>query len=116
MRIIKRLPNQRLTNKVIYIVATAAKKLDKLDEIVSELHASRAKVFLFLTPNAQLYINLDIISRNKKKCTIINKFDWKKEILTFNAPKEDLILVCPCTFNSLNKIALGVCDNYPLSV
>jgi len=80
MRIIKRLPNQRLTNKVIYIVATAAKKLDKLDEIVSELHASRAKVFLFLTPNAQLYINLDIISRIKKKCTIINKFDWKKEI------------------------------------
>ncbi len=31
-------------------------------------------------------------------------------------PEPGLILVAPCTFNSLRKLALGLADNFPLSV
>lgn len=30
--------------------------------------------------------------------------------------KEDLILIAPCSFNTLNKIAVGIADSYPLTL
>lgn len=44
------------------------------------------------------------------------RFDFRKPEHPKKTPGADVVVVCPATFNTVNKIALGLADNYAVSV
>ena len=70
------------------------------------------RVITLLTPNATRVVaprDLSVIEGN----TLVESY-FDEAILP--RPPEGLVLVAPCSFNSLNKLAAGVADNLALSV
>lgn len=98
----------RLNNKKIYYIITGAPKAKFASKIIKEIIQERAQVFTVPTPAGLNFVDineLEKIPSNKIKA------DWGKEI---KLPKEDAILIAPCTLNTLNAIATGLANNYPL--
>jgi len=99
---------KRLTGKIIYYILTGAPKTQYAPDIIEELISEGANVYVIPTKASLNFIN---IKKLKKIKGALVKLDWEKEI---QLPKEDAVLVAPCTFNTLNKIAIGIADTYPL--
>jgi len=98
----------RLKHKKIYYITTGAPKAKFADKIIKEIIGEGAKVFTIPTPAGLDFID---IKKLKKIPGNIIKTDWDEKI---KLPKEDAILIAPCTFNTLNAIAFGLANNYPL--
>jgi 3-polyprenyl-4-hydroxybenzoate decarboxylase len=100
-----------LEGKVVYIVVTGATKAKTIGALLWGLKSRGAECILM--PSDEGYNLLDHDSVNNEWM----KYDGKvynpkaKEI-----PEEDLVVVAPCTFNTLSKIAYGIADNYPTSI
>ena len=99
-----------LKGKTIYIVATGCNKSKEVGEFVNELQEIGAKVYLFATNECIKIVGEDF---EKKVANFRreNNRDERKSI-----EKEDLIVVAPCSFNTLNKLANGIADSYPLTI
>jgi ribulose-5-phosphate 4-epimerase/fuculose-1-phosphate aldolase len=99
---------KRLENKTIYYFITGAKKAKLASIMIKEMISEGAKVFTIPTKASLKFINIANL-RNIKGNII--KTDWSNKI---NLPKEDAVLIAPCTFNTLNSIAAGLANTYPL--
>jgi len=98
----------RLANKKIYYITTGAPKAKLASRIINEIIGEGATVYTIPTPASLNFINLNELEKITNN-TI--KIGWDKKI---KLPKEDAILIAPCTLNTLNSIALGLANNYPL--
>ncbi|MBL7060591.1 MAG: bifunctional phosphopantothenoylcysteine decarboxylase/phosphopantothenate--cysteine ligase CoaBC [Actinobacteria bacterium] len=81
--------------------------------ICSKLVKLGAEVFPVMSPNAASFINpltFSSISGNK---TILDQFKNEEKIYHISlAHSIDIILVAPCTANTISKLAYGICDNF----
>ena len=102
--------NQILSGKVIYVVSTGCSKSVEVPPFIKKLESKGAKVYLFATEECQKIIadEEEFENINYRKSNNTKK---RNEI-----EKEDLILIAPCSFNTLNKIAVGIADSYPLTL
>lgn len=110
IKIVNNFPGQRISGKNIYIIVTAAGKIEKIAEMIDELKNQGANIFIFPTPDA---LNL-IEPLVKYKKDIYTDFNWHGPRRSI--PEEDIVIVAPCTFNTFNKIATGIADNYPTTL
>ena len=100
-----------LKDKVVYIVVTGATKAKTIGTLLWYLKSKGAECILM--PSDEGYNLLDHDSVNKEWM----KYDGKVYNPKFEKiPEEDLVVVAPCTFNTLSKIAYGIADNYPTSI
>lgn len=99
-----------LENKVVYIIPCGAHKVKYIDILINVLHKYGARIYILPTPMARKIYDFD---KDFKNCIV--KCDFSKDEST-HIPEEDVVLVAPCTFDTFNKVALGIADNYPLSV
>jgi phosphopantothenoylcysteine synthetase/decarboxylase len=90
----------RLDKKNIYYIITGAPKAKYAHDIIKEMISEGAEGF------TDLHILREIIGN-------IVKNDWDNNI---KLPKEDAVLIAPCTFNTLNAIVSGRSDSYALSI
>ncbi len=105
-----KIPRQTISGKTVYLVVTAAGKIEKIAEMADELIGQGCNVHLFPTEKA-----LNIIEPLKKFSDNIHEdFNWHGPRRSI--PEEDIVIVAPCTFNTFNKIALGIADNYPTTL
>lgn len=114
MKVVESRLNKQLSGKVIYLVVCGAKKLELLDNIVQDFIHKHAKVLVFPTYPAKQMIKPDTMNDLSKKVEFREDFSWYGQNPPL--PEEDLVLVCPCTFNTFIKISLGIADDYPLSI
>ena len=81
--------------------------------ICSKLVKLGAEVFPVMSPNTASFINpltFSSISGNK---TILDQFKNEEKIYHISlAHSIDIILVAPCTANTISKLAYGICDNF----
>lgn len=98
----------RLRNRNIYYIITGAPKAKYAEGIIRELISEGVRVFTIPTK-----AGLDFVDVEKLKLIQGNivKDDWNNKI---RLPKEDAVLIAPCTFNTLNSIAVGLANSYPL--
>lgn len=98
----------RLRNRNIYYIITGAPKAKYAERIIRELISEGARVFTIPTK-----AGLDFMDVEKLKLIQGNivRDDWNNKI---RLPKEDAVLIAPCTFNTLNSIAAGLANSYPL--
>lgn len=105
-----KIPKQSISGKNIYIVVTSAGRIEKIAEMTDELIANGANIFIFPTEKA-----LNLIDPLKKYSDRIYKdFNWHGPRRSI--PQEDIVIVAPCTFNTFNKMSLGIADNYPTTL
>ncbi|MBM3233924.1 hypothetical protein FJZ19_02400 [Candidatus Pacearchaeota archaeon] len=99
-----------LENKTVYLVMSGAKKCSIIPNLIKEFVNEGARIYTFLTDMARQIVNL----RDFEIEGNIVSLDYSKN--GNELPLEDIVLVVPCTFNTLNKIVQGVADSYPLTV
>ncbi len=105
--------NLRLSQKIIYIIATGAKKIDKLPELISLLNDYQANIYLLTSKAAYRMMQTTRLVEELEDLDVTIVTDYGHP---FELPREDLVVIAPCTFNSLQKLASGISDNYTLTI
>ena len=81
-------------------------------QLIEGLTARFPRVLTIPTPNAERTLGLFALSRLTGNQVVESYFDTA----ILPRPAEGLVLIAPCGFNSLNKLAQGIADNLALSV
>ena len=98
--------------ELAYLIVTGTTTAPRAVELVHGLLALVARVITIATPNAaQVFAPRDLSSIAGNRL-VESYFD----AAILPRPPDGLVLVAPCSFNSLNKLAAGVADNLALSV
>ena len=98
--------------EVAYLIVTGTTTAPRAADLVRRLLDLFPRVLTLATPNAAQVMaprDLSVIGGNR---LVESYFD--EAILP--RPPDGLVLVAPCSFNSLNKLAAGIADNLALSV
>lgn len=103
---------QSLKNKVIYVIGTGARKITYLPKMIKEFIEEGADVYTMMSDMGRELCDSNLVDFRIEGNTLIHGYSKEGEAL----PLEDLVLIAPCTFNTLNKMAGGVADTYPLTI
>lgn len=97
---------------VIYLLITGAATARRTPELIEELAGHVPNLLTVLTPNARQVVSPRELAMVSGHQMIESYFD---EVI-LPRPSDGVVLVAPCTFNSLNKLAQGIADNLALSI
>jgi phosphopantothenoylcysteine synthetase/decarboxylase len=97
---------------VLYLLVCGASTARRTPELVEALVQSVPNLVTVLTPNAHQVVSPRELSMVPGHQVVESYFD---EVI-LPRPSEGVVLVAPCTFNTLNKLAHGIADNLPLSI
>jgi phosphopantothenoylcysteine synthetase/decarboxylase len=98
--------------QLAYLIVTGTTTAARAPELVRGLLGLVPTVITLCTPNSERVIaphDLSVLAGNR---VVESYFD--EAILP--RPPRGLVVVAPCSFNSLNKLAAGIADNLALSV
>ena len=98
---------------IAYLIVTGTSAAGAVvPEFVAGLAARFPTVLTLPTPNAARVLNRFEVSRLPGNRLVESYFD----AAILPRPPDGLVLVAPCGFNSLNKLAQGIADNLALSL
>jgi phosphopantothenoylcysteine synthetase/decarboxylase len=95
-----------------YLIVTGAATTRRLPALLAALAPRVPPILTVLTDNAQRVISPRELALVPGHRIVESYFD--DAILP--RPEDGLVLVAPCSFNSLNKIAAGIADTLALSI
>lgn len=98
--------------QLAYLIVTGTTTAPLAVELVHGLRALVPRVISIATPNAARVIAARDLSSIPGNQLVESYFDTA----ILPRPPEGLVLVAPCSFNSLNKLSSGVADNLALSL
>lgn len=107
-----------MKDKKILIIITGGIAGYKMNSVVREFVKKGAEVRVILTPSAERFVT-KLTFATLSKNEVLS--DFYKENGTWNNHIElaiwaDVILVAPCTANTLAKMAMGICDNLAIAI
>lgn len=107
-----------LQNKKILIIVTGGISAYKINYLLRDFIKSGAEIKIILTPSATEFVSPLTLSTLAKSEVFVDftteKYYWNNHIEL--ALWADIILVAPCTANTLSKMVNGLCDNLALAV
>ena len=95
-----------------YLIVTGTTTAPRAVDVVRGLQQRFSTVLTLMTPHAMRVVAPRDLSALPGNRLVESYFD--EAILP--RPPDGLVLVAPCSFNSLNKLAQGIADNLALSV
>jgi phosphopantothenoylcysteine synthetase/decarboxylase len=95
-----------------YLIVTGTTTAPLAVDLVNGLLARFSQVITLATPHAARVIAPRDLSSVPGNRLVESYFD----AAILPRPPDGLVLVAPCSFNSLNKLAWGIADNLPMSV
>jgi phosphopantothenoylcysteine synthetase/decarboxylase len=95
-----------------YLIVTGTATAPRAKELVLGLLGLVPRVITIATPNAAQVISPRDLSTIPGNLLVESYFD----AAILPRPPDGLVLVAPCSFNSLNKLAAGIADNLALSL
>jgi phosphopantothenoylcysteine synthetase/decarboxylase len=98
--------------ELAYLIVTGTTTAPQAVELVHGLLELVPRVITIATPNAAQVISPRDLSTIPGNRLVESYFD----AAILPRPPDGLVLVAPCSFNSLNKLAAGVADNLALSL
>ena len=101
-----------MTLDLAYLVVTGTTTASRAPELIQGLRGLVPRVLTLMTPNAVRVTSPRDLSTVDGNRLVESYFD--EAILP--RPPYGVVLVAPCGFNSLNKLAAGIADNLALSV
>jgi phosphopantothenoylcysteine synthetase/decarboxylase len=99
-------------SRLAYLVVTGTTTAPRATELVAGLLEMVEQVITLVTPHAARVVAARDLSSIPGNRLVESYFD----AAILPRPPEGLLLVAPCSFNSLNKLAQGIADNLALSV
>ncbi|PEP92448.1 hypothetical protein CN582_25245 [Bacillus wiedmannii] len=100
-----------LNGKVIYYILTGARKSQDAHIHIRELKDAGANVYVLLTPAASDMVDHKLLKEASGNF-LRNSFHKNKGE---SLPLEDIVVIAPATYSSINKISAGISDNFALS-
>ena len=100
----------------LYLVVTGAGTARRAPEIAQRLAGLSRQLIVIATPNASRIVahrELILALDGLPNCRVVESY-FDDAILP--RPPHGVVLVAPCSFDSLNKLAYGIADNLALSV
>ncbi len=98
-------------NKILFIICGSI-AASRCDEIINLFIKKDVQITCVLTEEAKKYIKLSRIKKLVKNRVFTDKSEKKNKMLHINlSRKNDLILVCPATANTIAKFANGFGNN-----
>jgi phosphopantothenoylcysteine synthetase/decarboxylase len=98
--------------ELAYLIVTGTTTAPRAVELVHGLLELLPRVLTIPTPNAARVISPRDLSTIPGNQLVESYFD----AAILPRPPDGLVLVAPCSFNSLNKLAAGIADNLALSL
>ncbi|MFN8498180.1 MAG: flavoprotein [Anaerolineae bacterium] len=95
-----------------YLVVTGSVYAFRAPELIDGLGGLGLRILTLLTPGARQVISPRELVRLPGHRIVESYFD----AAILPRPEPGLVLVAPCTFNTLNKLAQGIADSLPLSL
>ncbi len=95
-----------------YLIVTGAATASRAPELASGLLELVPRLITILTPNTGRVVTARDLSAIEHNTVVDSYFDQA----IVPRPPFGVVLVAPCTFNSLNKLAAAVADSLALSV
>ncbi len=98
--------------RVLYVIVSGAGTARRVPEIIEALASAFDRIIAVPTKNAGRVISQRELALAGGVEVVDSYFD--AAILPY--PPHGVVLVAPCTFNSLNKLAAGIADTLALSI
>jgi phosphopantothenoylcysteine decarboxylase len=98
---------------VLYLIVCASPRARRIAELVGLLQADGWDVCVISTPQARKFIDIDALAAQTGHPV---RHDYKHPDEPDVLPAADAMAVCPATFNTLNKWALGISDTLALGL
>ncbi|MEO3751763.1 flavoprotein [Streptomyces sp. B6B3] len=99
------------TNRVLYLLACAARPALTLGPVIDEAKAAGWDVCLGLTPAAERWVSDQLPELEKLTGKPVrSRFRFPSEPDVW--PHADVVLVAPATFNTINEWALGIASKF----
>jgi phosphopantothenoylcysteine synthetase/decarboxylase len=98
--------------QLAYLIVTGTRTAPRALELVAGLLGCVPQVITIATPNAAQVIAQRDLATVPGNRLVESYFD----AAILPRPPDGLVLVAPCSFNSLNKLAAGIADNLALSL
>lgn len=98
----------------LYLVASAAPPVLRIEEFITALQAEGWATCLIATPTAASWIDLDAVSGQTGCLTRVHPRPPQQQ--EESLPRAEAVVAAPVTFNSLNKWAAGFSDTLALGV
>ncbi|QKW31659.1 flavoprotein [Nocardiopsis flavescens] len=98
--------------KTLYVVVCAAGPASEVGTLVELAQEQGWTVQVMATPAAVSFINVEALERQTGR-PVRSQHRKPGEP---RSPKADAIIIAPATFNTINKLAKGIADNYALDV
>jgi hypothetical protein len=98
----------------LYLVASAAPPVLRVEEFIPALNAEGWAVCVIATPTAASWIDLDALAAATGCLTRVSPRPPRQQ--GESLPRAEAVLAAPLTFNSINKWASGTSDTLALGV
>ena len=102
-----------MPDRVLYLIGSAAPPVRDLGTLIELLQAQGWQVCVIVTPTAAAWIGADGLT-GQVGYPVRSSFRHPDD--AGGMPNADAVLACPMTFNTINKWAAGVSDNFALGV
>lgn len=98
--------------EVTYLIITGAGSARRMAGLIEQISDRSPHLITVLSDNARRVVSPRALALAPGHQIVESYFD--EAILP--RPPDGVFLIAPCTFNSLNKLALGIADSLPLSM
>ena len=101
-----------LKDKRVLIGITGGIAAYKICELIRLFKKENADVRVVVTPNALNFVTkltLQCLSQNEVYCEAFNVPEWKPEHIALT--ESDILIIAPCSANTIGKLANGLADN-----
>jgi phosphopantothenoylcysteine synthetase/decarboxylase len=95
------------------VVVCGAPLAERAPEVAAAGMAAGWDVYVVATPAARAWVDAEEVRRMTGFPVLV---DYRAPDQPKRAPAPDAVAVCPATFNTVNKWAAGVADNYAMGV
>ncbi|MBV2365982.1 flavoprotein [Streptomonospora nanhaiensis] len=99
--------------RMLYLVISAAPAPEGLAGLIESLHSTGWRVAVFSTPTGAGFHDLARIADLTGESV---RVDYRRPGTGTPLAPADAVLACPLTFNSTNKFANGIADNFAISL
>jgi phosphopantothenoylcysteine synthetase/decarboxylase len=98
---------------VLYIVVCGSPRAGRIGELVARAQTAGWDVCVVSTPDGLRFIDRTALEQQTGH-PVPDQYRRAEE--THLLPPPDAIIVCPATFNTINKLAAGISDNFALGL
>jgi phosphopantothenoylcysteine synthetase/decarboxylase len=99
----------------LYVIACAAGTAPEIGRLVAQAHQRDWDVHLIATPAAVGFLDVGALEAQTGRA-IRSDYQRTGDHEDRSLPHADAIIVAPATFNTINKWAHGISDNYALGI